>query len=116
MSAPTRWWWVRHAPVPEAAGRIYGQEDHACDTSDAGAFRALAGLLPADAVWIVSPLRRTRETADAIAAAGLAVSEPIVEPGLFLPENRCARSRWMLVCWLFQRLRNSLKSAVEVDE
>ena len=27
MSAATRWWWVRHAPVVEQAGRLYGQTD-----------------------------------------------------------------------------------------
>ena len=31
---PTRWWWVRHAPVREDNGRIYGQKDLGCDTSD----------------------------------------------------------------------------------
>ena len=30
----TRWWWVRHAPVRNDGGNIYGQTDLACDTSD----------------------------------------------------------------------------------
>src|SRR5712692_5125618 len=30
----TRWWWVRHAPVREDNGCIYGQKDIGCDTSD----------------------------------------------------------------------------------
>jgi Fructose-2,6-bisphosphatase len=68
-TAPTAWWWVRHAPVPGPPGVIYGQADVGCDTSDAAAFRAMAQLLPRDAVWITTPLRRTRQTLAAIAAA-----------------------------------------------
>src|SRR5580698_6592435 len=30
----TRWWWVRHAPVRDDGGCIYGQKDMTCDTSD----------------------------------------------------------------------------------
>jgi broad specificity phosphatase PhoE len=82
MSETTRWWWVRHAPVTNHDGRIYGQNDVPCDTSDRAAFRALAALLPADAVLVTSHLRRTHETAAAIAAAGLALPAPVVEPAL----------------------------------
>jgi alpha-ribazole phosphatase len=64
----TQWWWVRHAPVPDG-GRIYGQRDLDCDTSDAAVFSALATELPRDAVWVTSNLRRTRQTAAAIRAA-----------------------------------------------
>jgi broad specificity phosphatase PhoE len=69
MSAgETRWWWVRHAPVPDG-GRIYGQSDLDCDCSDAPVFAALARELPTGAVWITSHLGRTRQTAAAIRAA-----------------------------------------------
>src|SRR5262245_36593076 len=68
MSVVTRWWWIRHAPVPDD-GLIYGQRDLACDCSDAEAFAGLAGELPARAVWVTSNLRRTTETAAAIIAA-----------------------------------------------
>ena len=64
----TQWWWVRHAPVPDG-GRIYGQTDLDCDCTDASVFAALAAELPRDAVWVTSQLRRTRQTAAAIAAA-----------------------------------------------
>jgi alpha-ribazole phosphatase len=80
MTAPTRWWWVRHAPVPGAEGRINGRLDVDCDPSDAAAARALAALLPGDAVVIVSPLVRTRQTLAAISAAGSVRPEPLVEP------------------------------------
>ena len=62
----TRWWWIRHAPVTEAAGRIYGQQDLDCDVGFAPVFDGLAALLPADAVWVTSTLKRTHRTAEAI--------------------------------------------------
>jgi broad specificity phosphatase PhoE len=68
MSAVTRWWWIRHAPVSDG-GRIYGQRDVSCDCSDAETFAVLAGELPANAVWLTSSLARTVETAAAILAA-----------------------------------------------
>lgn len=64
----TRWWWVRHAPVPDG-GRIYGQRDLDCDCSDAAVFEALARELPRDAVWVTSNLARTHQTAAAILEA-----------------------------------------------
>jgi alpha-ribazole phosphatase len=66
----TRWWWIRHAPVRVDEGRIYGQRDLPCDCSDVRVFSALATLLPRKAVWITSHLTRTRQTAQAILAAG----------------------------------------------
>src|ERR1700743_2963450 len=66
----TRWWWVRHAPVREDNGCIYGQKDLGCDTSDSEVFEAVGKILPRDAVWISSTLKRTHQTADAIWAAG----------------------------------------------
>jgi broad specificity phosphatase PhoE len=82
-SQETRWWWVRHAPVPDG-GRIYGQKDLDCDCSASGVFAALANILPQGAIWLTSSLRRTRQTADAIRAAGSARrsdgSDPIAVP------------------------------------
>jgi broad specificity phosphatase PhoE len=66
----TRWWWVRHAPVREDGGCIYGQKDIGCDTSDREVFAAVARILPRDAVWYASNLKRTHQTADAIWEAG----------------------------------------------
>ena len=74
MSAPstgiieTRWWWVRHAPVPDG-GCIYGQRDLDCDCSDDKVFRAVAAVLPKDALWVTSALKRASQTAAAIHAA-----------------------------------------------
>jgi alpha-ribazole phosphatase len=64
----TRWWWIRHAPVPDG-GRIYGQSDLPCDCSNAETFTGLAAALPAGAVWVTSNLIRTTQTAEAILAA-----------------------------------------------
>ncbi len=66
----TRWWWVRHAPVRGDGGNIYGQKDIACDTGDREVFEAVAKILPRNAVWYASSLRRTHQTADAIWSAG----------------------------------------------
>jgi alpha-ribazole phosphatase len=66
--AVTRWWLVRHAPVAGAAGRMLGREDAPADVGDIGALTALAGVLPAHAVWLATPLRRTRDTAAALRA------------------------------------------------
>ncbi len=76
----TRWWWIRHAPVTTDGGRIYGQSDIAADVSDPAPFAALAQMLPRDAVWLTTNLRRTKETAAAIRSAGLAYAEPAEEP------------------------------------
>lgn len=64
----TRWWWLRHAPVVNPDGIFYGQLDYPADLSDTAPARTQAGRLPADARWIVTPLRRTRQTAIALSA------------------------------------------------
>lgn len=65
----TRWWWIRHAPVFNGGGRLYGQEDLDCDVSDTARYEALADYLPDDAVWVITNLMRTHKTARAIWAA-----------------------------------------------
>ena len=61
---------MRHAPVREDNGCIYGQKDLGCDTSDREVFVAVGKILPRNAVWYASNLKRTHQTADAIWAAG----------------------------------------------
>jgi broad specificity phosphatase PhoE len=75
----TRWWWVRHAPVREDGGNIYGQKDIACDTSDREVFEAVAKILPRHAVWYASNLRRTHQTAEAIWATGFPKPENMTQ-------------------------------------
>ncbi|WP_419902702.1 histidine phosphatase family protein [Kiloniella sp.] len=64
----TRWWWIRHAPVTENNGTIYGNQDLNCDCSNKAAFKALASVVPQDAVWVTSNLKRTHQTAEAVRA------------------------------------------------
>ena len=66
----TRWWWVRHAPVREDEGCIYGQKDLNCDCSDRIVFEAVGKILPRNALWYASNLKRTHQTAEAIWVAG----------------------------------------------
>src|SRR6266851_2082594 len=42
----TRWWWVRHAPVPNPEARCYGQSDKDCDVSNQALFEHKAKQLP----------------------------------------------------------------------
>ena len=78
----TRWWWVRHAPVTDHSGRLYGRTDVPANTSERPCFEALARALPQDAVWLTSDLLRTHQTADAIAEAGHAVPGRRIEADL----------------------------------
>jgi alpha-ribazole phosphatase len=78
----TRWWWLRHAPVPESKVTIIGGMDPDADTSEHAMFKALADCLPANPVLVESGLRRCRQTADALRDAGLKLRPPIIEPGL----------------------------------
>ena len=90
----TRWWWIRHAPVPNLGGRLYGRNNVDADVSDTVALAALAALLPRGAAWVSSPLKRTRQTAaalaqafadtvaDTVAGAPAEGPVPIIEPDL----------------------------------
>lgn len=75
----TRWWWIRHAPVPNPEGCCYGQFDKDCDVSDVESFQGLSTMLPQESVLVTSDLLRTKKTAAAIAEAGLELPEPIEE-------------------------------------
>jgi alpha-ribazole phosphatase len=87
LVALTRWWWVRHAPVREDGGRIYGQKDLGCDTSDVDVFAAVGKILPRDAVWFASNLKRTHQTADAIWAAGFPKPDNMTEVAAFAEQD-----------------------------
>ena len=83
----TRWWWVRHAPVRSDGGNIYGQEDIACDTSDTEVFEAVAKILPRNAVWYASNLKRTHQTAEAIWAAGFPKPADMTQEAAFAEQH-----------------------------
>jgi alpha-ribazole phosphatase len=80
-------WLVRHAVVEEnARAFLYGTLDvELCPASlieQAPMYRALARRLPRPAHWVVTPLSRTRRTAEAIFAAGYPSATLTVEPAL----------------------------------
>jgi len=93
----TRWWWIRHAPVPDG-GRIYGQSDLDCDCGDTEIFAILARELPQGAVWLTSNLVRTRQTAAAILGAGAVIAQERygVSPESFGPLFSLAAAAFML--------------------
>jgi alpha-ribazole phosphatase len=78
----TRWWWVRHAPVPNPEARCYGQSDKDCDVSNEALFQHQAKLLPMGAVWLASNLLRARKTAEHLAKAGADMKELLIDPNL----------------------------------
>ncbi len=83
----TSFWLIRHALVDENARAIlYGTLDvELCPTTlleQQPMYAALARRLPRPAVWVVTPLSRTRRTAEAIFAAGYPPTELEIEPRL----------------------------------
>ncbi|MBI5264352.1 MAG: histidine phosphatase family protein [Bradyrhizobium sp.] len=83
----TRWWWVRHAPVRNDGGNIYGQKDIACDTRDREVFEAVSKILPREAVWYASSLTRTHQTAEAIWATGFPKPASLTREPDFAEQN-----------------------------
>lgn len=83
----TSFWLIRHALVEEnARAMLYGVMDvPLCETTlveQAPMYRSLAARLPRPADWVVTPLSRTRRTAETIFAHGYPAMELRVEPGL----------------------------------
>jgi len=83
----TRWWWVRHAPVRDDNGCIYGQQDIGCDTSDRVVMEAVRKILPRNAIWFASNLKRTHQTAEAIWAAGFPQPGMLIQEAAFAEQN-----------------------------
>jgi alpha-ribazole phosphatase len=79
----TRWWFVRHAPVPNPEKRCYGQTDVECDTTNTAAFENLGKRVPREAVWVATQLSRTQRTMRAIHQARGTTPDPLhIEPRL----------------------------------
>jgi broad specificity phosphatase PhoE len=83
----TSFWLIRHALVAEnARAFLYGVMDvPLCEPTlleQAPMYRSLAARLPRPADWLVTPLSRTRRTAETIFAHGYPRAELGVEPGL----------------------------------
>jgi alpha-ribazole phosphatase len=73
MGIESNLWLIRHAPVAGPRGVIHGP-DAPADISDVASFAALKARLPANALAVCSPARRTLETARAL---GLDPSEEV---------------------------------------
>jgi broad specificity phosphatase PhoE len=83
----TSFWLIRHALVEENARAVlYGVMDvPLCETTlveQAPMYRSLAARLPRPADWLVTPLSRTRRTAETIFTHGYPAAALGVEPGL----------------------------------
>ncbi len=101
----SRWWWLRHAPVPDPEGRISGRLDLPCDTSDTEWFAILANRLPRNAVLVESGLIRCSQTVGALEAAGLPLPPPRIEHDLAEQDF----GRWQGRAW------NTLAAAQDPD-
>lgn len=66
----TRWWWIRHAPVPGPS--MLHDRDAPPDLDDDRRIRRLRRLLPAGAVWVTSDMRRAWQTAAVLSDAPVA--------------------------------------------
>jgi broad specificity phosphatase PhoE len=83
----TRFWLIRHAIVDEnARAMLYGTMDvELCPHSleaQGPMYEALGKRLPRPGVWVITPLSRTRRTAQAIFRAGYPEAPLSVEPDL----------------------------------
>ncbi|MBB6249640.1 histidine phosphatase family protein [Nitrospirillum iridis] len=67
IAGAVRWWWVRHAPLAEPH-RIAGQSDAALAPWPEADAHLTAARLPPGALWLASPLTRTRQTVERLAA------------------------------------------------
>ena len=83
----TSFWLIRHALVAESARAVlYGVMDvPLCEVTlleQAPMYKSLAARLPREANWLITPLSRTRRTAETIFAHGYPRAPLAVEPGL----------------------------------
>ena len=62
----SEWHLIRHAPVQNARKGIYSNADDEAQLPDQDIIRDQASRLPDNALWFVSPLLRTKQTADAL--------------------------------------------------
>ncbi len=61
QTGETRWWWVRHAPVTGPS--MLHAPDAPADLDDERRIRRLRRILPIQAVWVTSDMRRAWQTA-----------------------------------------------------
>tara|TARA_B100000029_G_scaffold515476_1_gene622664 strand:+ start:583 stop:1218 length:636 start_codon:yes stop_codon:yes gene_type:complete len=78
----THWWWVRHAPVVNVDGILYGSSEVECDITNTAAFKTLADILPNNALCLTSGLGRTKKTFSEICNNGLQAENTFTENDL----------------------------------
>ena len=66
----TQFWWLRHAPVVDNGGLVYGGAEIDADTSHDPTYTALSKILPSPAIFICSGLSRTTQTLQAVRKQG----------------------------------------------
>lgn len=71
----THWIWLRHAPLAPAAMGTIADPAAEADLSDELTPRRLARCLPSQALWLCSPLARTRASQKALTHV-----RPLIEP------------------------------------
>ena len=77
----TEWRLVRHAPTVNPNKAVYGSLDLDIELPPPATFAALSDMLPADPIWMISNLSRTRKTLDGILAARNITSPEVhIEP------------------------------------
>ena len=64
QSPVTRFIWIRHAPVEKEHGFVPDYDPNAYYQAEAA--RRLGALMPENARWVISPLKRTRQTAEQV--------------------------------------------------
>lgn len=83
----TRWWWLRHAPIAAPFDHGFAPLEAEADLSDRAPIEQVARGLPADAVWVESPARRTKMTAAALRAARGGKDEPAMGEPAFIEQD-----------------------------
>ena len=78
----TRWYFIRHAPVDNPEGRIYGASNPPANVSDLRSFEILAQRLPVNAVSVTSHLLRTHQTLGSIENSGLKIKRSFTDKRL----------------------------------
>ncbi|OSQ40303.1 histidine phosphatase family protein [Thalassospira mesophila] len=91
----TRWWLVRHAPVDNPRGVIYGRSDLPAVFDDEATLARVAAMLPADAVAVTSHLSRSVESMKRLAGNFMDLSDIHIVPELAEQDF----GAWEGLCW-----------------
>lgn len=86
-SSTTRWWWLRHAPVAAPHDGGFAPLEAEADLSEGVAIARLAGVLPAQALWVESPARRSAMTGAALRAACGGEDAPVLDEPDFVEQD-----------------------------